>query len=316
MKRALIAGVAALAMVPLTSCGTKSGDGGKSSCPTTLKVGMLRIEDQAAVLLGSKDGIFKRHGITIDPAFQESGSNIVASTVSGEYQIATAAASVQMQAISNGIPIKIIAPSTARAGRATGIVVPAGSHIRTVADLAGKRVGTNALKNITTLGVSASVEQAGGNPNSVKFIEIPLPEQWAAVQQGHIDAMALGEPFVTQALDHGARYLADPYKPFGDNAPISTWFTSSKFISQCSSTVDKFISSVQESNKYARAHPKAVRQILPTYTSLTQHVADQISLKARPSELDTHGLKTELDYMKRFKYISKEPSLREMIYKP
>src|SRR5699024_4124594 len=213
-----------------------------------LNVGLIPIEDQAALMIGIDEGYFKEQGLTIKTEFQESGSNIVASTASGEYDIATSAASVQMQAAAKDIPIKIIAPSTSRAGRATGIVVPGDSGIKEPQDLKGKRVGTNGLKNITTLGVSATVKSAGVDPSSVEFIEIPLAEQFTAMGEGHIDAMALGEPFVTQALDKGARYLIDPYEALGENAPISTWFASSRFIKECPERVESFVVAISKSN--------------------------------------------------------------------
>jgi len=126
-------------MVATAACGvggTSSANGDK--CSTTLNVGLIPIEDQAALMIGIDEGYFKEQGLTIKTEFQESGSNIVASTVSGEYDIATSAASVQMQAAAKDIPIKIIAPSTSRAGRATGIVVPGDSGIKEPAGPQGK----------------------------------------------------------------------------------------------------------------------------------------------------------------------------------
>src|SRR5699024_12259933 len=120
-------------MVATAACGvggTSSANGDK--CSTTLNVGLIPIEDQAALMIGIDEGYFKEQGLAIKTEFQESGSNIVATTVSGEYDIAASAASAQMRAAAKDIPTKIIAPSTSRAGRASGYLshVASGMHER------------------------------------------------------------------------------------------------------------------------------------------------------------------------------------------
>jgi NitT/TauT family transport system substrate-binding protein len=67
-------------------------------------------------------------------------------------------------------------------------VVTREASIRTAADLAGKRVAVNTLKNIGDTTIRASVRKAGGDPSSIKFVELAFPDMPAALQAGRVDA--------------------------------------------------------------------------------------------------------------------------------
>jgi NitT/TauT family transport system substrate-binding protein len=51
----------------------------------------------------------------------------------------------------------------------------AGSAIRTPADLAGKKIAVNTLRNIVELTARSALETAGVDPGSVTFVEVPFP---------------------------------------------------------------------------------------------------------------------------------------------
>ena len=89
------------------------------------------------------------------------------------------------------------------------VLVAKGSTLTSAKDLGGKRVAIDTLNNIGDTTVRTAVEKAGGDPNSVKLVELPLPDMPAQLAAGRIDAAWTSEPFVTAIQAQGGRVLFD-----------------------------------------------------------------------------------------------------------
>ena len=154
------------------ACGSSGGSGGgatpASASPIKLKVGVIPIVDVAPIYLGIKQGFFAAQGLDLSLATAQGGAAIVPGIVSGQYQFGFSNATSLLLANSQGLPLKVVASgdaSTGVPGKDFGaVIVKAGSPIKTAADLAGKRVAVNTLKNINTTTINKVVRDAGGDP--------------------------------------------------------------------------------------------------------------------------------------------------------
>jgi NitT/TauT family transport system substrate-binding protein len=81
--------------------------------------------------------------------------------------------------------------------RTQEVLVPAGSPIRSVAQLKGKSIGVNVLDNIGTLLASSVLAGTGMTRSEVHFVPIPFPLMSAALKAHRVDAAWLPEPFIT-----------------------------------------------------------------------------------------------------------------------
>jgi NitT/TauT family transport system substrate-binding protein len=196
----------------------------------------------------------------------------------------------------------------------SGIVVKADSPIRTAADLAGKNVSVNTLKNIGDTTVRASVRKAGGDPKAVKFTELPLPDMAPALAGNRVDAIWVVEPFLTQALGQsGNRMIASNYVDAAPNLTVATYFTSTKLASENPDLVKRFTAAMRKSLEYADAHPDEVRAVLASYTQIAADVAAKLVLPKWPAEINRNSLQTLATLAVGDGLIDKAPDLNALL---
>jgi sulfonate transport system substrate-binding protein len=107
-----------------------------------------------------------------------------------------------------GVSFVYTACEPARA-HAEAIVVPDGSPLKSVADLAGKRVALNKGSNVHFLLVRA-LEAAGVPYDRVEKVYLTPSDSRAAFEGGSVDAWAAWDPYLAEAeLNAAARVLAD-----------------------------------------------------------------------------------------------------------
>jgi NitT/TauT family transport system substrate-binding protein len=175
------------------------------------------------------------------------------------------------------------------------LMVKADSPIRTAADLAGKKVAANTLKNIVDTSVRASVRKAGGDAKSVQFVELAFPQQPAALQSGQVDAVFVVEPFQQQVLAQGGRKIASSYVDAAANLTVASYFASNQLLAQNPDLAKRFTEAMKESLAYADSHPDEARQIIGTYTQIDKDIVAKVTLPKWPAEINRQSVQTLSD---------------------
>jgi NitT/TauT family transport system substrate-binding protein len=283
MKRIFIkhAIAASLALAGLLTLGGAAAQ----QPPKTVVVnaGFVPVTDVAALYLGEEMGFFKKHGLELKVNIGTTGVAMVSSVMSGEYQFAFSSLVGILQARDKGLPLKIIAAgssSTAVKG-ADVTMIHAGpkSGIKSAKDLEGKTVSVNALNGLLQMLGKAAVKADGGDPNKVKFVELPFAEALAALQAGRTDAMVGAEPFGTAAIGSGFPAVSSPYQAMSNRSMLtSAYFTNEQQIKQNPELFSKLRAAINESLEYAQKHPDAIRKQLPKFTKLGPEVAAKLIL--------------------------------------
>jgi NitT/TauT family transport system substrate-binding protein len=305
--RRLLAPIAAIAVLTTAACGS-SGDSGSSSGggggPVHLKVGVIPIVDVAPIYLGQDQGFFKNHDIDLELVQESGGAAAVPGVVAGDFQFSFGNVTSVLLAASQNVPLRMVAEGNSSTGDPatdfSGVVVPADSPIRTAADLAGRTVAVNNLKNIGEVTIRKVVEDAGGDPDSVKFIELAFPDMPAAVTSGNVDAAWVVEPFLTAATSQGARKVVANFAEAVPNLTVACYFTTEQYIQQNPDVVDNFQAAIKESLQYAQDNPDEVRRIITTYTSISADIATTMALPAYPPQIDVDSLKAVADLMTKY----------------
>jgi NitT/TauT family transport system substrate-binding protein len=174
MRRLLAATAAVALATTLAACG---GDGGSSDTSSSgsgsgemrsIKVGAIPIVDVAPIYLGVEQGFFKSEGLDVKLELAQGGAAIVPAVMSGQYQFGFSNTTSLLLASSQGLPLKVLtagAVSTGKTGADFGAVVAMpDSGIKSAADLAGKTVAVNTLRNIGDTTVRAVIDKAGADP--------------------------------------------------------------------------------------------------------------------------------------------------------
>jgi NitT/TauT family transport system substrate-binding protein len=306
--RRFLAPIAALVVVTTAACGSDS-DGGSSSGSedggtTQLAVGIIPITDVAPIYLGQEQGIFADHGLELELTQLTGGAAAVPGVVAGDFQFAFGNVTSTLLAGSQNIPLRMVAEGVSSTGDPEtdfcGIVVPGDSPIQSAADLAGKKVAINTLKNINEVTTRKVVEDAGADQSTINFVELPFPDMGAALQNGNIDAAQVVEPFLSSAKAQGARQVAANCAEAVDDLTVATYFTTEQYIQENPDVVDDFQAAIQEALKYASDHPDDVRRIITTYTQITEDVAAGMNLPAWPEEINVDSVKEVAELMTQY----------------
>ena len=319
LRRLPALAVVAVAALLASACGGGSGGGSPSSSAglTKLKVGVIPIVDVAPIYLGIKQGFFSAEGLDLTLETAQGGAAIVPGVVSGQFQFGFSNSISLLLASSQGLPLKVVAPGDASTG-VTGkdfgsVIVKADSPIKTAADLAGKRIAVNTLKNINTTTINQAVRAAGGDPSTIKYVELPFPNIAAAIAKGDVDAGQVVEPFQTIATGQGDRQVVSNYAVTDPNLMVAMYFTSQSYATQNPKIVAAFTAAMTKSLDYATAHPDDTRAILTTYTKLDPTVQKSLILPKWPTAVDHNSVQVLSDLALKDKLLTKAPDLTTLL---
>ncbi|WP_369371711.1 ABC transporter substrate-binding protein [Promicromonospora sp. Populi] len=292
---------AAAAVVTLAACSpTSAASGDASDGPLTpVTVGVIPIVDVAPVYLGVQEGIFEDHGLDVTLALAQGGADIVPAVVSGEYQFGFSNVTSLLAASVGGQPLKVVTPgafSTGQPGDDFGAVVArADSEIASAVDLPGHTVAVNSLNNIGDTTIRYVVDNAGGDPAAIEFVEMPFPDMPAAVAGGQVDAAWVVEPHLTRAVQEGAKIVSSNFVDTNADLLVAAYFTSDDEIAQDPDTVEAFTAAMEESLTFAQEHPAETRAVLDTYTEIDPVVKEVMTMPRFASELDASSLQLLAD---------------------
>jgi len=313
MRRLLVPATVVALLGSVTACG---GDGGAGAAPTDaagtrqLTVGVIPIVDVAPVYLGQEQGFFADRGIEVELVPGSGGAAAVPGVVAGDFQFAFGNVTSVLLAASQGLPVRVVAEGNSSTGDPatdfSAVVVAADSPIRSAADLAGKTVAVNNVKNIGEVTIRKAVEDAGGDSATIDFVELAFPDMPAAVAGGDVDAAWVVEPFVTVATGQGARKVLANFAEAVPDLTVATYFTTEQVIAEDPELVDDFQAAIGESLQYANDNPDEVRRIVTTYTQITAEVAEQMALPAFPQEIDVASVEAVAELMQEYD-ITSEP---------
>ena len=289
----VVGAILALSCSALVACGgtdSPSNDGAEST-PTLKKVdvGIIPIVAVAPLALGIDKGYFKEEGLDVTYQVGQGGAALVPAVVSGQYDFAFSNNISLILARAKGLDLQIVSAANSAGNDPEPIeealAVPAGSPIKTVADLKGKTIAVNTLNNIVELANRATLEKAGVDPNTVKFIEVGFPDMPLALEQGRVDAADISEPFLTKATQAGGKVIARPFRVLQPNLFISSWFTTDKFAKSNPETVAAFTRALNRAKAYSTEHQQEIRDLIPGFLKVKPELAKQIALAYWPQGL-------------------------------
>ncbi|WP_427006479.1 ABC transporter substrate-binding protein [Pseudarthrobacter sp. H2] len=327
MKRRIIAVLAAASVLGLSACGSgspSSTGGGTGSAGSTgsteltkVSVGVIPIVDCAPIYLGTKQGFFKDEGLQLDIQTATGGAAIVPGVVSGSFDFAFSNLISVMVAKDKGLDLKFVANGASTTGEkgkdVGGVVVPAGSGIKSAKDLAGKTVSVNNLSNIGDTTIKSAIEKDGGDPSSVKFVEVAFPDAPAALANKQVDAAWILEPFLSKAVAEGGTVVSWNFVDMSPDLDIAGYFTKADTIKNKPELTQKFTRAMNKSLEYAQAHPQEVRDIVGTYTKIDEAARAKIVLPHYKVDFNKDAFKTLGDAATKYGTLTKAPNAGDLL---
>jgi NitT/TauT family transport system substrate-binding protein len=296
----------------LGACGDDDDGGGEG--PTAVTVSDTAGVPSAFLEYGVREGFFRKRGLDVTIQPSQGGATVVPAVVSGDVDIGGSNLVSVLLAQDKDIPVKIVAPGTFVAKRDfSAIVVAKDSEIRAPADLEGKTLAVNTLKNVAEVTARASLEKQGVDTSKIELTEVDFPDMTAAVEQGRVDAVFAIEPFVTQATAACNRVIARPYVGTRAGLQIGCYFASEQYLAENEEVVKSFREGVGETAEAIAADPDAFRQFLPEASEIPPPAAEQAVLPEWKESSDPDSLELTAELMARYGVTPDKPDTSEAL---
>ncbi|MGH3517816.1 MAG: ABC transporter substrate-binding protein [Haloechinothrix sp.] len=317
MKRSLSAVAAGAALSLLAACGSNGAETTNGDGTDAVTVGAIAIVDVAPLYLGEEQGFFTRRGIDLTIETGQGGAATIPGVVSGQFQFGFANVTSLLLAKSKGLPLKVITAGNSTTGDVDkdfgAVVVPENSDITDAAGLAGKTVAVNQLNNIGDTTIREVVKKAGGDPSSLRFVELAFPDMPAAVQEGRVDAAWVVEPFLTIATMQGARQVAANFAGTDPELMVASYFTAQQVIDSNPDLVNRFTEAMNESLAFAEENPDEARRILGTYTQIDDATAKALTLPRWPTEINADSVQRLADLSVEHGLVTDKPDVPSLL---
>ncbi|HKE73646.1 MAG TPA: ABC transporter substrate-binding protein [Acidimicrobiales bacterium] len=294
-----------------------SGGGNAPKELTKLKVGVVPVVDVAPLYLGIKKGFFKDEGLDVTPVVAQGGAAIIPAVVNGDQQIGFSNIVSLLLGQTQNLPVQVISQGVQATddpdNDTAAIAVKGDSPIKTAADLEGKTIAINTLKNISELTVKAALDGEGVDVSTLKFVEVPLPDMVGQLDAGRVDAAGLVEPFITTGKAAGDRTLIYDRVATEPKMTVATYFTSKSFLGSDPDTVDAFVKAMNKSLEYATDHPDEARAAIGEYTEIPPDVLAKVVLPLWQTDLNRDSIDKINELMVKYGIAEKKADVDALI---
>lgn len=297
MKK-LSAALAVAAALALSGCGGGSGSDGAAAAggAGTLKVGTIGIGSDAAIKMAIDKGYFKDEGLNVETTVVANPPAGIAAAQSGQLDLTYTPSIPMLNALSQNVPLKIIAAADGYADDAqqqqdlgkvddTGLFVPKGSNITNPKDLEGKSVSVPARKAQMEVTISKVVKDAGGDPAKVNWMVLDPSSALQSLDSKRVDAAALIAPFTSQAGQKGHTRLASPGIEFFERGAVGLWAAGAKTVEGKPDQLAAFARAIKKANDYANKHLDEAQQVSAKLTGVPLETVQEGALNYWPAEV-------------------------------
>ena len=146
-------------------------------------------------------------------------------------------------------------------------------------DLIGRAIAVSALRDITQFAPMAWMDADGGDPKSVRFVEVPFPAMPAALAEHRVDAAFITEPFASRAKAHG-RVLAAPFDAVAPQFQISVYVCTTAWAAAHPELARRFAAPIYRTGTYANVNHARTGELL---MRIAKTDAEQLKVTPRAS---------------------------------
>jgi NitT/TauT family transport system substrate-binding protein len=178
--------------------------GTAANAEETIKIGVVRSVSNAALLIAEHKGYFKEAGVKVELEYLQSSSTGMASLAQGQLNIIAGGVSAgYFNALEKNLPIIITVDRVSTPNGHKIMIRPDPKDtVKSVKDLKGKVISSNAPGSISTYEVGKMLETAGLSLSDVQIKIIPFGQQAVALKNKAVDAVLAIPPFTYSLLDN------------------------------------------------------------------------------------------------------------------
>jgi NitT/TauT family transport system substrate-binding protein len=323
--------IGAVCVLSATACSSSSKSAGSTTsssaaagsssagATTAAKLTILRSTGTTfePLYIAQSQGYFKAANldVTITPGALDTSQNIPR-VVSGGVQLSMTDGPGLIKAVAGGLPVQAITAIQAAASTlplSDGLLVPAGSKIKSVLDTQGKTIGTPALGGLLTLPLQAAVKKAGGDPSKIKFVALPLTALQDSAKSGKVDGIVDFAAFYQAAQKAGFKSVGNGSNDL-PGAPQALVYASKSWLAKNADVATRFAGALAKAETYANAHPAAVRAVDTKYTQLPAAAVASRFIQPFAPKIDKAAMVNLSNLMKEVAVTKKAPTGDDLIW--
>jgi NitT/TauT family transport system substrate-binding protein len=271
-----------------------------------VRVGASLDDGITPVLYGIHAGLYQQAGLDVQMQPAENGAALATAIAGGAIDIAKSSAMALISAHAHGVFFKMVAGGAQYDDNAptTESCVLNESPIKNLADFAGKTIAVSALQSLEVLATDVAIDRSGGNPATVKYVEVPDTAMLGALEQGRADVAAITSPALAAALSSGKiRVVAPTYRGLGRQLLIASWFCTEQYAKQNPDVCKKFAAATRTATLYTNAHHAETVPILAAYSHLDPAVISRMNRLTSATSLNTAAIQPAIDAAAKYKFI-------------
>jgi NitT/TauT family transport system substrate-binding protein len=307
------------ALVALAALGPALTRGAPAQGPVPVRVGCGVADPSSEAFYAQKLGLFAKRGLDVAVQQFTSGASEAVAVAVGSLDVAESNVLSLAQAHLRGLSFVFIAPAAqySSAAPTTVLMCAKDAPFRTGKDLNGKTIGVAALRDNGQLAPMAWIDQTGGDPNSLRYVEIPVSEAAAALIRGSIDAAPVNEPYVRSALLTGkVRILADAFDAIAPQFMQNGWFSTTEWVRKNASAAARFADAIVEAGRWANRNHRASAQIFKEHSKVPPEIVDTMNRSVFAERFDPTLFQPVIDAAAKYKLIDHAFPAAEIMAKP
>jgi NitT/TauT family transport system substrate-binding protein len=240
--------------------------------PVTFQLNWMAGGPNAGFAAAVAEGYYKDAGLDVTVVQGNGSGNTAQLVANGRAQLAYADAVAVMQLIAKGAPMKVV--STIYQSNPNAVMALKKTGIKSVKDLAGKKVGVPSASSQTTM-LPLLLKANNLKESEVNMIDMPVASMVPALLQGQVDAV-LGsiDAYQIQAESQGAQLDVYRFADYGVPTVSTSIFASNDYLKNNPDVVKKFIAASLKGWSFALDHPdQAVKDLKKVFPEVNEKLA-------------------------------------------
>jgi NitT/TauT family transport system substrate-binding protein len=268
-----------------------------------VKVGATPNDTYSQAYYAADAGFFARAGLDAQVQTLNNGAAVSAAVASGALDVGVSTPVQLAAAYAHGVPFTMIAAGALDTPKAPAgmVLVQKNGPIRTAKDLEGKTVALNALKTLSEMAFDLWMQRAGGDPSTVRTVEMTFSSMGPAVERGTVAAAVSAEPALSVSLaNNNVRSLGDPYSAIAPQILISGWFTTTAWVQKNPEAAKRTAAALAAAGAWANTHQDDSAVILAKYTKMDLNIVRGMARAPFAGTLRITDIQPELDVSTKF----------------
>ncbi len=270
-----------------------------------------------ALLYAQHAGLFRKYGLDLTIVPMTSGSAALAAVAGGSLQVAFVNVTSIINAYARGVRFTIVAPGGIYQTERPYALMFARKDAPFVTgrDLDGHTIASLALRDQSWLGSIAWIEATGGDPKTIRSVEMPASSYLAALDEGRIDAVTMLAPFMDEAQASGKyKVLGKSYDAIAKHFQISGWAASADAAAKNPDAFMRFGRAMHEAIVYSNAHLADTVDLVAQYTKIDPQVIAHGTRVLDAEYLTPENLQPMVEVSLKYGLIDKSFDAGELIF--